>query len=92
MTAQVEEERGPIWFFVSKDNALVQNLPAGARAHRDLRVQGPHLFASIQGALRLDQDRATIDRLWNPYVAAWYEGEGRPQARLLRLDAERAEI
>ena len=34
-----------------------------------------------------------IDRLWNPFVAAWYEdGKDDPQLALLRLDAECAEI
>ncbi len=35
----------------------------------------------------------TIDRLWNRYVAAWFEGgKTDPKLALLRLDAERAEI
>ena len=35
----------------------------------------------------------TIDRLWNRFVAAWYEGgKDDPKLALLRLDAERAEI
>jgi general stress protein 26 len=51
------------------------------------------LFASIQGRLSLDNDRAAIDRLWNPHVAAWYKGgKNDPKLALLRLDAERAEI
>ena len=34
-----------------------------------------------------------IDRLWNKYIEAWYEGgKSDPKLRLLRLDAERAEI
>ena len=34
-----------------------------------------------------------IERLWNPFVAAWYEGgKDDPKLVLLRLDAERAEI
>jgi general stress protein 26 len=34
-----------------------------------------------------------IDRLWNRYVAAWFEGgKDDPQLTLLRFDAERAEI
>jgi general stress protein 26 len=32
MTAQVEGDRGPIWFFTSKDNALVQKLGKSAGA------------------------------------------------------------
>ena len=34
-----------------------------------------------------------IDRLWNSYVAAWYEGgKDDPKLQLLRLDSERAQI
>jgi len=51
------------------------------------------LFATLHGGLTIDNDRAAIDRLWNRYVAAWYErGKDDPKLALLRLDAERAEI
>ena len=33
-----------------------------------------------------------IERLWNPFVAAWYDGKDDPKLALLRFDAERAEI
>jgi general stress protein 26 len=44
-------------------------------------------------SLQLDNDRRNIDRLWNRFVAAWFEGgKEDPKLALLRLDAERAEI
>jgi general stress protein 26 len=94
MTAQLENDRGgPIWFFTSKDNAIVQNLGRGNRAIATFALKGHDLFATIHGTVALDTDRATIDRLWNRYVAAWFEGgEDDPKLALLRLDAERAEI
>lgn len=92
MTAQVENHRGPIWFFSSKDNALVQNLSEGKRAIAAFSDKGHHLFASIKGNLRIDMDRAVIDRLWNPFIAAWFEGKDDPKLTLLRLDAETAEV
>jgi general stress protein 26 len=93
MTAQVENERGPIWFFTSKDNALLQKAASGDRAIATFTSKGHDLFATLHGSLKVDTDRAVIDRLWNRYVAAWYEG-GKDDAKLalLRLDAERAEI
>ncbi len=34
-----------------------------------------------------------LERLWNPYIAAWFEGgKDDPKLALLRFDAERAEI
>ena len=93
MTAQLDGERSPIWFFTTKDNALVQNLTRGNRAIATFASKGHDIFATVHGTLRVDTDRATIDRLWNRYVAAWFEGgKDDPKLALLRLDAERAEI
>lgn len=94
MTAQSENERSPLWFFTAKDTALVQHLGAGgARATASFASKDHDLFASIQGTLVMDNDRAVIDRLWNPFVAAWYEGgKDDPKLALLRMDAGHAEI
>jgi len=92
MTAQFEDDRSPLWFFTSKDNALVQNLGDG-RAIATFTAKGHDLFASVHGRLSVDNDRATIDRLWNAFVAAWYEGgKDDPKLALLRLDADKAQV
>ncbi len=93
MTAQLDGERSPIWFFTSKDNGIVQNLGKGNRAIATFASKGHDIFATLHGTVSLDNDRATIDRLWNRYIAAWFEGgKDDPKLALLRLDAERAEI
>jgi general stress protein 26 len=99
MTGQAEDDKGPIWFFTSTDNGIVERLGAGktaAAGHRAIAMlvsKGHDLFATVHGTLSVDTDRAVIDRLWNPFVAAWYPG-GKDDAklRLLRLDTESAEI
>lgn len=93
MTAQILEDGGPIWFFTSRDNGIVQRLGEGDRAIATFTSKGHDLYATIHGSVRLDTDRATIDRLWNRYVAAWFEdGKNDPKLALLRLDPERGEI
>lgn len=93
MTAQIEGDAGgPIWFFTSTDNALAQHLPQGHRAIAAFSSKGHDLFASIEGNLSVNTDLAVVERLWNPFVAAWYEGKDDPKLALLRLDAEHAEI
>lgn len=92
MTAQFEHERGPIWFFTSTDNAMVGQLDQAAGAHASFVAKDHELFATLGGRLVLDNDRAVIERLWNPFVAAWYDGKDDPKLALLRFDAERAEI
>ena len=94
MTAQFENDRGPIWFFTSKENTLLHALEQGTRdrAIATFSSKGHDLFATIHGSLSVDNDRATLDRLWNRFVAAWFEGKDDPKLALLRLDPERAEI
>jgi len=95
MTAQVEEGRSPLWFFTSSDSQLVDALRRGGRdrAIATFTAKGHDLFATLHGRLSIDTERATIDRLWNRFVAAWYEGgKDDPKLVLLRFDAERAEI
>jgi len=98
MTAQVEgdpedgENAGPIWFFTSTDNALYGQIGAHSRAMAHFVSKGHDVWATVHGDLSTMQDRATIDRLWNPYVAAWYEGKDDPRVALIRFDAEQAQI
>lgn len=93
MTAQVEGDRGPIWFFTARDNHLVQRLPVGDGAVATFASKDHDLFATLHGSISIDNDRTTIDRLWNRFVAAWYEGgKDDPKLVLLRFDAEKAEI
>jgi general stress protein 26 len=93
MTAQVEGDRGPIWFFTTKDAAIATDLGNGRRAIVAFASKGHDLFATVHGSLRVDDSRDVIDRLWNSHVAAWYKGgKADPALTLLRLDAEKAEI
>jgi general stress protein 26 len=50
------------------------------------------LFASIGGSLVVDTDPAVVERLWNPFVAAWYTGKDDPKLALLRLDPDQGEV
>lgn len=93
MTAQFEDRHGPIWFFTVKDNAIVQKLGEHNRAIATFASKGHDLFATIHGSISLDNDPDTIERLWNRFAAAWYEGGlDDPNLALIRLDPERAEI
>jgi general stress protein 26 len=93
MTAHFENDHGPIWFFTTKDHRLVRLLDRGDRAIATFASKGHDLFATLHGRLSVDNDPAVIDRLWNRFVAAWFEGgKTDPKLALLRLDAERAEI
>ncbi len=105
MTAQLEDElykdgeySGPIWFFTSTEGSLYRAVQqaelAGEtpRAMAHFASKGHDVWATVHGTLSTTRDHATIDRLWNRFVAAWYEGKDDPKIALVRLDAEDAEI
>ncbi len=94
MTAQFEDDRSPLWFFTAKETEIARALAKGAGpATATFAAKGHDLFATLHGPLRLDNDPAMIEKFWNRYVAAWFEGgKDDPKLALLRFDGERAEI
>jgi general stress protein 26 len=94
MTAQIDGDGGgPIWFFSARSTVLVRHLDTRRRAIATFTSKGNDLFATVHGTLVLDNDAAMIDRLWNRFVAAWYEGgKTDPELALLRFNPDRGEI
>lgn len=95
MTVLAEDHRAPLWFFTASDTELAQSLK-GSRGHAATATfasKDHDLFATISGHVVIDTDPAVIERLWNPFIAAWYEkGKDDPKLRLLRMDAGDAHV
>lgn len=94
MTALIEEEDGgPLWIFTSTESDLAKAIGGGKPAHATFTGKKHDLFANITGRLIIDNNRTVIDRLWNPWVAAWFEGgKDDPKLCLLRFDSDHAKI
>jgi len=95
MTAMFEDQdrdSGTLWFFTARDHDLTRAMGQSNRGIGAFAAKGHALFASLRGTLALTSDRATIDRLWNPVVAQWYEGKDDPKLALVRFDVEDAKI
>lgn len=93
MTAQFDGDRKAIYFFTAKDTELPPKLKRARKATLIYSAKGHDVFATVRGTLRIDNDRATVDRLWNRFVAAWFEkGKDDPKLVLLRFDPGEAQI
>lgn len=100
MTAQIDypedgdkENGGQIYFFGSRSDGVGQAISKSSRAVATFVGKGHGLFAHIHGTLIASNDRAVIERLWNPIIASWYkDGKDDPDLQLLRFDTESADV
>ena len=96
MTAQIDGDAdiGPIYFFGGKDSGLYQKLvDKSAKAEFTLVPKGHDLFAAVEGDLAVCHDNDVLDRLWNPFVAAWYPGgKDDPNLALLKMELGEAKV
>ena len=95
MTVQADDELRPraLWVFTSRDSGLVKAMGARHAAVGHFASKGHDLFASVHGVLTPDEDRATIERFWNPFVAAWFEGGiDDPKLQLIRFVPDSVQI
>lgn len=94
MTGIAEENRSPMWFFTADNTDLAKALEGGQSqiASGSLTAKDHAVFAAFSGPVVIDNDRDVIDRLWNPFVAAWFEGKDDPKLRLLRMDLSSAHV
>ena len=93
MTAQIEEEGGPLWFFTARDTEIAQKMSGEERAMATFVSKSHDIFATIHGTIEIDSDRKVIDRLWNSFIAAWFEkGKDDPKLVLLRFNPEHAQV
>ena len=91
MTAFAERENRALWFFTRDDTDIVSQADEGKAM---FVLQDDRMQACVGGRLvPVRNDRARIDKFWNPVVAAWYPGgKDDPNLILLRFDTEDAEV
>ena len=94
MTAIAEQDRAPLWFFTASDTdfGVAVEARGGVEGVATFAAKDHGLFATVTGTLVADNDRTVIDRLWNPFIAAWFQGKDDPKLRLLRMDAADAHV
>ena len=64
-----------------------------ARLPATFEAKGHDLFARFNGNLVVETDRALLDKFWNNFVAAWYDGgKDDPDLLFMRMDLGTAEI
>lgn len=93
MTHFSDADAGLIWFISSTETDLVQSLGMGEDADYVVISRDHDVHISLRGKLYQLHDDATLDRLWTPDVAAWFDGcRDDPRIALLRFEPEVSDI
>jgi general stress protein 26 len=86
MTNQEVDADGGLWFFTNSNTDLWQNIVSSPKVNVSFAEPDDSVYVSISGVAERVVDRARIDELWNPMVAAWFpNGKDDPHVVLVKV-------
>ena len=89
MTNQDVDADGALWFFTNSNTDLWQNIVSSPKVNVSFAEPNDSLYVSISGVAERVVDRARIDELWNPMVAAWFpNGKDDPHVVLVKVQSK----
>ena len=78
------EEDGSLWFATKKHSGKMIDIKADS--HAAVTLQGGQRFISMSGTIRVVEDRARIEELWQESWKVWFPGgKSDPSLTLLHL-------
>lgn len=93
MAHHVDRAGRRLWFLTKRGTDLVQAMGPGKTAHFVIISRAHDFHACMSGPLVEDENRAFLDELWNPGVAAWFEhGKDDPDLMMIALELKDAAI
>ncbi len=90
MAHNIDRDARKLWFITASDSDLVKALESGGSAHYCVIGKKQDYYACLEGKLRVSQDEAKLDEVWNVVAAAWFD-KGREDARVTLLEMDLGE-
>jgi general stress protein 26 len=92
MVAHVDHTQSLIYFFTRSSGSLTAKVGLGATGRIAMSGKSGDFYAWVEGAIAQNAERATMDRLWSPTIAAWYHGKDDPDLSLLMFTPRAGKI
>lgn len=84
---------GTLWFITSESSAKVDEIADNQQVCLSFAREKDGVYVSLSGTAALVSDEALIEKFWNASAEHWFErGKGDPDAVLLEVHVERAEV
>jgi general stress protein 26 len=92
MRGHVDRATHQLWFFTKASSHKVEEIAKEHEVNLAYSHPDKEEYVSLSGRAVMIRDRARVEQLWNPFVAAWFpEGKGDPDVALIRVDVEQGE-
>ncbi len=91
MATQDAEFDGTAWFLTDIDSAKVFEIARNPVVAVTYASPGKESYVSLTGQAEILNDRDRIQKFWNTFMKAWWEGPEDPRIRVLKVDVEQAE-
>ncbi|MEQ8675159.1 MAG: pyridoxamine 5'-phosphate oxidase family protein [Aggregatilineales bacterium] len=90
MTTQKPEFDGTVWFFVSSDADVIDEVKANSDVNIAYSLEGNYL--SLSGTASMVDDDKKKKELWYPELKHWFDGAGpeSPKVKLIKVDISTA--
>ncbi|HWV14184.1 MAG TPA: pyridoxamine 5'-phosphate oxidase family protein [Cellvibrio sp.] len=92
MTQQQLEEDGTLWFFVSDQMQLTEDIDSFPKINVTFANPADSVYVTASGNAEIVKDREKAKALWNPMVAVWFPGGlDDPHLALIKFNIHYAE-
>lgn len=88
MSRQEVDEEGAIWFLTSSESETCKNVEQDPRVQLLYADVGNYNFLTVQGTATISYDKARIEKYWNKFVEAWFEGKDDTRIRVMKVSPE----
>lgn len=90
MTTQKPQFDGVVWFFVSSDADVIEEVEADPEVNIAYSIEGNYL--SLSGSASMVDDDKKKKELWYPELKHWFDGAGpeSPKVKLIKVDISTA--
>ncbi|WP_251976162.1 pyridoxamine 5'-phosphate oxidase family protein [Salinicola avicenniae] len=80
---------GTLWFYTRRSAEKTFEAAEDRDVCLSFSDQNDGIYVSLSGRARLRDDQALIEKYWNPFVAAWFEGgKDDPDITMLEVDVD----
>lgn len=88
MALQEVDENGILWFISSKDSMKNEEIKEDDEVHLFFINNSAYEYIFVKGHATISQDKTLIDKYWNAFANAWFDGKDDPSITVIGVKAK----